>query len=300
MKCKAITEISMSNNDESRRFLFEELGIRGQWVKLSTSWQTAKQNQHCAENARLLLGQALSAVVLLSSTIKFNGTLILQAQGNGPVNMLVAQATNEGKIRGLVKSAGNVETNALPEMLGDGRLILTITSEKNQPYQGIVALLGDNLAAALENYFAQSEQLNTRLWLFANATTAVGLLLQELPTQDKNTIGWERIEMLANTVTEQEMLKLECEELLYRLFNQEKVRLFNGDTIAFECSCSRAKIEKTLNLLGNAELESILAEREQIEVNCEFCNQYYRFDRIDVEQLLRSQPPLPAGSHSQH
>jgi molecular chaperone Hsp33 len=285
----------MSQQDLLRRFLFEELGVRGLWVRLATSWQTAQQHQHCPGNVQLQLGQALTAVVLLSATIKFNGSMILQVQGDGPLKTLVAQATHDRKIRGLIRSSDAVTTQSLQEMFGEGRLVLTVDSENAHPYQGIVPLQGDNLAEALETYFAQSEQLNTRLWLFANETHAAGLLLQELPVHGNDKAGWERIEMLASTVTEREMLELDCEGLLYRLFNEEKVRLFDGEAVEFGCSCSRQKIENALRIFGRKELESVLDERGHIEVNCEFCNKHYQFDRIDVEQLLRWDKNIPAG-----
>lgn len=212
----------MPQQDILRRFLFEDLGVRGLWVRLSSSWQTAQQHQHCADNVQFQLGQALSAVVLLSATIKFNGSIILQAQDDGPLRTLVAQATHDRKIRGLVRGGDTVSTSSLREMFGGGRLVLTVLQENAQPYQGIVPLLGNNLAAALEAYFTQSEQLITRLWLFANETRTSGLLLQELPSQLNEKADWGRIEMLASTVTEQELLALDCEELLCRLLMRKK------------------------------------------------------------------------------
>ncbi len=290
----------MLQQDVLRRFLFEELGVRGLWVSLSSSWQTAKQQQQCPDAVQLQLGQALSAVVLLSATIKFNGSIILQAQGDGPLKTLVAQATHDRKIRGLIRSSADVTPGSLQEMFGDGRLVLTVDTENPHPYQGIVPLQGENLAAALETYFAQSEQLNTRLWLFANEIHAAGLLLQELPAQSNDKADWERIEILAGTVTEQELLELDCEALLYRLFNEEKVRLFDAELVEFDCSCSRPKIENALRMMGKDELEGVLHERGQIEVNCEFCNKHYQFDRIDVEQLLFGYKNIPVNSHTKH
>jgi molecular chaperone Hsp33 len=290
----------MSQQDVLRRFLFEELGVRGLWVRLSSSWQTAKQQQQCPNAVQLQLGQALSAVVLLSATIKFNGSMILQAQGDGPLKTLVAQATHDRKIRGLIRSSADVTLGSLQEMFGDGRLVLTVDTENAHPYQGIVPLQGENLAAALETYFAQSEQLNTRLWLFANETHAAGLLLQELPAQGNDKADWERIEILASTVTEQELLELDCEAILYRLFNEEKVRLFDAEPVEFDCSCSRLKIENALRMMGREGLESVLKERGHIEVNCEFCNKHYLFDRVDVEQLLLVDKNIPADPHIKH
>ncbi len=276
----------MIEQDLLRRFLFEELGVRGEWVKLTSSWQAAKAHQHGSENVQQQLGQALAAVVMLSATVKFKGSMILQAQGDGDIKTLVAQATDQKKIRGLVRGKENVTGDSLESMFGQGRLVLTIESENGSPYQGIVPLQGSNLAAVLETYFQQSEQLKTRLWLFANETHAVGLLLQELPAQENFEADWEHIEILANTVTEQELFELDCEQLLYRLFNQEKVRLFDPEPVEYNCGCSRSGIEKMLFAMGQTELETILEERDIIEVNCEFCNEHYRFDKVDVANIL--------------
>jgi len=278
----------MIEKDLLRRFLFAELGVRGEWVKLTDSWQAAKQHQQGPDIVQQQLGQALAAVVMLSATIKFKGSLIMQAQGDGQIKTLVAQATDEKKIRGLVRSVGEVSEGALEDLFGDGRLVLTIGSDNARPYQGIVPLQGQNLAAAIQTYFEQSEQLKTRLWLFASDTQAAGLLLQELPQQQKDPDDWERIVLLANTITSQELLDLDSEAILYRLFNEDKVTIYPAEPVEFGCSCSREKIENTLRTLGRAELEQILQERPLIEVDCEFCNGHYQFDSIDVEKLLRA------------
>lgn len=289
----------MTEQDLLRRFLFEDLGVRGEWIKLATSWQAAKQHQKGPQNAQLQLGQALAAVVLLSATIKFNGSMILQAQGDGDFRTLVAQSTHDRKIRGLIRSNDHVPVGSLENMFGKGQLVLTIESDNAQPYQGVVPLAGENLAAALQTYFEQSEQLKTRLWLFANETHVAGLLIQELPAQNSYKADWERIEILADTVTEQELLELNCEHMLYKLFNEEKVRLFNAEPVEFQCSCSRPKIERTLRAMGREELEDILQEHGAIQVSCEFCSEQYLFDRIDVETLL-IQESVANQSKTQH
>jgi molecular chaperone Hsp33 len=289
----------MTEQDSLRRFLFEDLGIRGDWIKLTTSWKAAKQHQQGPQNAQLQLGQALAAVALLSATIKFNGSMILQAQGDGAFRTLVAQSTHDQKIRGLIRCSDQVPDGSLENMFGQGRLVLTIEPDDAQPYQGVVPLEGGNLAAALQIYFEQSEQLKTRLWLFANETQIAGLLLQELPSKNNSLGDWERIEILADTVTEQEMLDLNCEHLLYRLFNEEKVRLFDAEPVEFRCSCSREKIERTLNAMGREELEDILKEHGTIQVGCQFCNEQYQFDRVDIESLL-SPVKQPAQTQTLH
>lgn len=276
----------MIKQDILHRFLFEELGVRGEWIKLGDSWQAARQHQQESAFVQELLGQALAAVALLSATVKFSGSMILQAQGDGPIRTLVAQATHDRKIRGLVRSNTAIDQGNLSELFGEGRLVLTIEIANGDPYQGIVPLEGETLANALETYFVQSEQLKTRLWLFADQYHAAGLLLQELPAQKHFQADWERVELLASTITRQELLELDCEQVLYRLFNEEKVRVFEAEPVAFQCACSRPRIERTLRAMGRAELEGILAEQNQIEVICEFCGAHYSFDKVDAETLF--------------
>ena len=289
----------MIEQDLLRRFLFEDLGVRGEWVKLTTSWQAAKQHQQGSQNAQLQLGQALAAVVMLSATVKFKGSMILQAQGDGDLKTLVAQSTHDRKIRGLVRCNDHVPAGSLETLFGQGQLVLTIEPDNAQPYQGVVPLKGKNLAAALQTYFEQSEQLKTRLWLFANGTHAVGLFLQELPSQNSSKADWERIEILADTVTEQELLELDCENLLYKLFNEEKVRLFDAEPVEFRCACSRPRIQRTLRAMGKEELEDILREHGTIQVGCEFCSEQYLFDRVDVDILL-SRESVANQSETRH
>ena len=273
--------------DVLRRFLFEDLGIRGVWVNITASWQTAKNHQQGPENAQLLLGQGLAAVALLSSTIKFNGSMIMQIQGEGDFKALVAQSTHDRHIRGLIRTDVHVEEGTLSEMFGNnGRLVLTIEPEDANPYQGIVALDGDNLGDAIENYFEKSEQLNTRVWLYADAQSAMGLLIQELPSKDLDSKEWERVQLLANTLTEKEALTWGSEELLYKLFSEDIVRLYEPESVQFKCSCGRPRIERTLRALGEEELNSIIAEQGKIEVNCEFCGAHYKFDPIDIANAL--------------
>ena len=277
----------MKEQDCLRRFLFEDLGVRGEWINLTKSWQQAKQNHQYPLVVQQQLGQALAAVTLLSATIKFEGALIMQAQGDGHLQAVVAQCTHNQQVRGWARcDSENLVKGSLQDMFGHGQLILTIKSSDAEPYQGIVALQGDNLSAALQHYFTHSEQLKTRIWLYADEVCAVGLILQELPSQQGYEADWERIEMLANTLTEQELMDLSSEEILYRLFNQEKVRLFEPEPVGFKCNCSLEKITTTLFSMGRAILEEILHDQGEIKVDCEFCSQQYRFDTVDVEKVL--------------
>ncbi len=279
----------MKEQDCIRRFIFEKLGIRGEWVSLQQSWQETKQHQGLSESIEEQLGQAMAATVMLAETIKFEGSLILQAQGSSALKAIVAQVTHDRKIRGIARSNESVPAGGLSEMMGEGRLVITVEPEHGEPYQGIVPLEGNTFSDVINTYFLQSEQLETCVWLFANKEYAAGLLLQRLPSQEDYKADWERITLLANTVTKDEMLALNCEQMLYRLFNEESVRVFDADTVNFSCACSRKKIEKTLIALGRQELDNILQERGVIDVDCEFCRQHFSFDTIDVESLFAGQ-----------
>ncbi len=277
----------MKQQDQLRRFLFENAGVRGEWVRLEKSWQQAKEHQTLVNSAvESQLGQALAAVVLLSATIKFEGSLILQAQGQGDLKALVAQSSHDQKIRGLVRSEAEVHGENLKEMMGQGHLVITIESEISEPYQGIVPLEQPTLAGLLESYFKQSEQLETRLWLFANQSHAAGLLIQELPDQQNYQKDWERISMLAHTITEKEMLELDSEEILHRLFHEEQVRLFDPVAVEFGCHCSRQKTAETLVALGQQELQQLLKEQGEVTVGCQFCGRQYHFDRQALGELV--------------
>ncbi|KFI22246.1 Hsp33 family molecular chaperone HslO [Nitrosococcus oceani] len=286
----------MNNRDNLHRFLFEEAKIRGELVQLDASWRAVLACHDYPTVVQSQLGQALAATILLSATIKFKGSLILQTQSEGPLQTLVAQATHHRTLRGLARWDGDVPHGSLSETYGSGRLALTIQTEGKNPYQGIVSLEGMNLAEALQTYFSRSEQLRTRFWLVADEQQAVGLFLQELPSQQGHKTDWERIALLASTVTTQEMLSLPSTELLYRLFNEEQVRLFEPEPVSFRCGCSRGRIEQTLAALGREEIESILKEQGIIEVDCEFCNRHYDFDRVDMEQLFTEQVKAPVTS----
>ncbi len=277
----------MQEHDCLRRFLFEKHGIRGVWVQLTGTWQEAKRHQKQPDIALNTLGQALAATTMLSTTVKFDGALVLQAQSDGAISTLVAQASNQGKIRGVVRTRAEINTGTLQELFGQGQLVISIDTGTGQPYQGVVALQGDTIAQALQTYFEHSEQLKTRLWLFANATHAAGLLLQALPSQEETTDSWDTLEILANTLTQDEIFGLDCHDLLHRLFHEEAVRLFPSEPVAFECSCSRERIENTLRAMEASELYAILDAQQIIEVTCEFCNKTQTFHHSDIDTLLQ-------------
>ncbi|MCU0767297.1 MAG: Hsp33 family molecular chaperone HslO [Gammaproteobacteria bacterium] len=278
----------MADSDGLRRFVFEGAGVRGALVHLDASWQAVLDRHPYPPAVQRPLGQVLAAAVLLSSTIKFEGTLILQVEAEGPVRTLVAQATDRRTLRGLARWEGEVpDGGGLAETFGAGRLVLTASAPGGDRYQGVVALEGATLAGALEAYFAQSEQLPTRLWLAVDGPRAAGLLLQRLPGPTDDEDAWRRTAMLADTLRDAELLKLGTKDLLRRLFHEETVRLFEAEPVAFRCGCSRERVDGLLRALGREEVDEVLTAQGAIEVTCEFCNRVYRLDRVDAELLFR-------------
>lgn len=281
------SKIIMSDHDSLSRFLFEQLPVRGEIVHLDASWRAALERVDYPPPVRALLGEAMAAAVLLASTLKFEGALTLQVNGNGPVDLLVVQCSHDMKLRGLARWQGDIPAAGLPDLVGDGRLAITLEqSGKTERYQGVVPLEGETLAASLEDYFARSEQLPTRLWLVADAGRAAGMLLQVLPARDANPAGWEHATVLADTVRDEELLRLPVHELLHRLYHEDDVRLFESAPVAFRCSCTRERIANMLRSLGRAEIESVLQEQGVVSVSCEFCGREYTFDKVDAETLF--------------
>ena len=282
---------SMSHQDKLYRFIFDELDIRGEVVYLHDSWHRIQERCDYPDSVRRQLGEAMASVAILSATIKFDGSLILQIQGKGPLSTLVVQAGNTGKIRGLARWDGEVADGDLAQVYGSGQMAITINNKNGERYQSVVALAGDTLADALEHYFAGSEQLGSRFWLFVSTERVAGLFLQQLPARKSTMEDWERVTLLASTTSEQEILDLSPEALLHRLFHQEKLRLFDPRPLVFSCSCSRRKIENTLFALGRDALQEVIDSEGSVEVDCEFCNEHYSFSPKDVDELFSYKGP---------
>jgi len=277
----------VTDNDSLQRFLFDDLGIRGQLVHLDASLQAILRNHPYPAPVARLLGETAAAALLLSGTIKFDGTLTLQAQGDGPINLVVVQATAQRTLRGMARWQGEVPEQPLHTQFGKGYLAVTIDPGLGKDsYQGIVTLDGDSLATAIETYFQQSEQLPTRIWLTTHGDHARGLLLQAMPGEQQDPDGWNRISLLANTLSDQELQGLPSTTLLQRLFHEENLRLYDSEPVSFRCTCSRERIENTLRSLGQQEITQMIEEQNGAEVTCEFCNQHYRFDSVDLARLF--------------
>ena len=301
--------------DEVRRFIVENRPVRGHWVRLEGAWRELRAHREYPEPVRELLGQAVAASVLLAATLKFDGTLTLQLQGNGAVKLLVAQCTHDFRLRAVANfddaAVDGIATEsegegAFRKLVGvEGRVIVTIESdEKNSRYQGIVPLSGGSLADSLEAYFESSEQLPTRLILAADSERGVGVLVQKLPDPAHSNESdmkevWEEAQRGIERLSTTDLLLRPVEELLERGFAAQDMRLFKGAPVQFECRCSQGRVSGLLRALGEDEVRDVLREQGAVTVTCEFCHRPYRFDAVDVEALFAdgageggSAPPL--------
>ncbi|AJK47093.1 Hsp33 family molecular chaperone HslO [Burkholderia plantarii] len=306
-------------SDQLQKFMFNTAPVRGEIVSLRNTWQEVLTRRAYPAPVRNVLGEMMAACALLSANLKFNGTLIMQIYGDGPVKMLVVQCGSDLSIRATAKLSEGAEQTLGDEMpfaelvnaSGHGRCVITLDPADKQPgqqpYQGIVPLSDhdgplESVARVLEHYMHHSEQLDTRLWLAANGERAVGMLLQKLPgdggivpradAPDADT--WERVCTLGSTLSSKELLEVEPETVFRRLFWQENVSHFEPAGTRFQCTCSREKVGGMLRMLGREEVDSVIEERGHVEIHCEFCNQRYEFDPVDVEQLFVT-PELGAG-----
>ncbi|TLX61294.1 Hsp33 family molecular chaperone HslO [Stutzerimonas nosocomialis] len=281
-------------SDHTQRFLFDDSDVRGEIASLGESYQHVLAKHPYPEPVAQLLGELLAAAALLVGTLKFDGLLVLQARSSGPIPLLMVECSSERDVRGIARyEADQIAVGAtLSELMPEGVLAITVDPARGQRYQGIVALEGVSLAACLSDYFATSEQLPTRFWLNADGRRACGMLLQQLPADrikdaEARQANWQHLTTLADTLTAEELLGLDNQTLLHRLYHEEQVRLFEPRPLQFHCSCSRERSANALVSLGQADAEALVLEQGgSVTIDCQFCNQRYVFDAADIAQLF--------------
>jgi molecular chaperone Hsp33 len=304
---KSLAAADMHDRDTLHRFLFERFPIRGHLVHLDAAWRALIEHRAYPDAIRGTLGEAVVASLLLAATIKFEGVLSLQLQGDGPMHLLLVQCTSGLGVRGLARYR-DLPADApheISDLVGEGNLTVTLeTDDGAQRYQGIVPIEGERLAASLQGYFQNSEQLPTRLWLHADEMGASGMLLQKLPGAEALPAAdaaalddaWRRVQIIGDTLTKEELRTLADAEILHRLFNEDDLRLFEPSPVYFRCRCSRERVAGMLQGLGETETRSVIEERGKVEVHCDFCNRAYVFDAVDVEQLFKAPVAAARGS----
>ncbi|VCU72580.1 33 kDa chaperonin [Pigmentiphaga humi] len=293
-------------SDQLKKYLFEDQTVRAEVVSIRDTWQEIQARHDYPPAVQRLLGELVAASALLAGSIKFNGTVVLQLQGDGPIGLIVVECHADLGMRATVKlregqavpDDGNFQS--LLNTHGGGRFSVVLDPQDRQPgqqpYQGIVALQGDSVAQALEHYMLASEQLQTRIWLASDTQCAGGLLLQQLPRhggtlqqgagESLAEDAWERAVILADTVKSDELLTLAPDALVRRLYWQETLRTFEPAPIRYRCNCSRERVADVLLRLGKDEVDDIVAEQGSVEVNCDYCMKSYEFDSVDCAELF--------------
>ncbi|MHB8982288.1 Hsp33 family molecular chaperone HslO [Thiobacillus sp.] len=271
-----------------RSFLFEQLDIRGAWVQLGPAWRAMTAGRGYPEPVTKMLGQLAAVTTLVAANLKQPGRLTFQLRGAGAVSLLIVDCDEALRLRGMARSPAELEGGSLQALLGEGALTLTLdTADMREPYQSHVPLEGDTVAAVFEHYLMQSEQLPTRLWLAADANGAAGLFLQALPGAAlRDSDGWNRVQILGDTVRADELLELGAIKLIERLFPEEDVRVYDPRSVSYHCPYDPDKIHAMLKGVGQAECEAILAEQGEIRVHDDICNHEYVFDAAAVAALF--------------
>jgi len=298
------TRTTPSTDDVLHRFMLEKAGVRGVFVRLGTSWREIASRVEYPDALRKTLGQAVAASALLTGNIKFEGALSLEFKSQGAVRLLFAECTDKGRLRGLAR----FDAEALGDSVNlgdmdDEVLAITVGNAERGRYQGVVDLTDKHsIESALEGYFEKSEQLPARIMLAADGERAVGLMLQPVPGEgghdaaEEDADAWDRVGALTSTLDAAEMLATDPSDLLYKLYHEETVRLYEPKPLAFGCTCSRERVQGVLKALGHEEVQATLDERDgEVEVICEFCATRYVFDRVDAEQLFVDGDVPPAN-----
>tara|TARA_R110001592_G_scaffold37251_14_gene124366 strand:+ start:2532 stop:3395 length:864 start_codon:yes stop_codon:yes gene_type:complete len=277
--------------DVLNRYLFDGKHARGELVQLTKAYQEIIALHEYPPGVQALLGELVAATCLLTATLKFEGEITVQLQGDGPISYMSVNGDDKQNMRGIARLAEPTAGIGLKELIGKGTMVITIRPEKGEPYQGIVALDKDNLADCLAHYFEVSEQIPTKIWLFNNAdnTQVAGSLIQLLPDSDSKETqlsDFEHLCQLTNTIKADEIFSLDAEDLLYRLYHQEEVRLFEPQSVNYQCSCSEEKCLTAISQVSPSELISIIEEQGCVSMTCEYCLSTYKFDEPKLAHFI--------------
>ncbi|WP_297117109.1 Hsp33 family molecular chaperone HslO [uncultured Enterobacter sp.] len=292
----------MAQHDQLHRYLFEQFAVRGELVTVSETWKQILENHNYPLPVKNLLGELLVATSLLTATLKFAGDITVQLQGDGPMTLAVINGNNQQQMRGVARVQGDVPENAdLKTLVGNGYLVITISPEEGERYQGVVGLEGDTLAACLEDYFMRSEQLPTRLFIRTGEVdgqpAAGGMLLQVLPAQDAQTNDFEHLATLTETIKAEELFTLSATDVLWRLYHEEEVTVYDPQDVEFKCTCSRERCAGALKTLPDEEIDSIMAEDGEIDMHCDYCGTHYVFNSMDIAEIRNNASPADPQVH---
>ncbi|WKX26632.1 Hsp33 family molecular chaperone HslO [Tatumella ptyseos] len=286
----------MSVQDQLHRYLFADAAVRGELVNVSHTLHAILEGHDYPAAVKKLMAEMLVTTSLMTATLKFEGDITVQLQGEGPLAMAVINGNDKQELRGVARVRAEIDDEAtLAQMLGQGYLVITITPAKGERYQGIIALEKPTFAECIEEYFLRSEQLPTRLIIRNNTQGAAGILLQVLPSEDKDSEALNHLATLATTVKEEELIGLPANDVLWRLFHQEEVTVYDPQPVQFKCSCSRQRCGEVLKTVSEEEIDAILAEDGKIDMHCDYCGSHYLYDAVDVANI-RNDVPLSNSS----
>ena len=290
----------MPQHDQLHRYLFENFAVRGELVTVSETLQQILENHTYPQPVKTVLAELLVATSLLTATLKFAGDITVQLQGDGPLSLAVINGNNNQQMRGVARVQGEIPEDAdLKTLVGNGYLVITITPEEGERYQGVVGLEGDTLAACLEDYFLRSEQLPTRLFIRTGdvdgKAAAGGMLLQVMPAQDAQADDFNHLATLTETIKAEELLTLPANEVLWRLYHEEEVTLYDPQDVEFKCTCSRERCVEVLKTLPPEEVDEILVEDGKIDMHCDYCGTHYVYDAVDIAAIRNA----PSGNSDQ-
>lgn len=279
------------DNDKLYRYLFQNRAVRGEWVRLNQTFTDTLNTHHYPTPVQNLLGEMMVATNLLTATLKFNGNITVQIQGDGPLKLALVNGTDNQEIRALARVDGDIQNEmTLQQMIGKGVLVITIAPKEGERYQGVVALDKPTITACLEDYFVRSEQLQTQLIIrtgeFEGQPVAAGMLLQIMPDGQGTPEDFEHLATLTATVKDEEIFGLTAEEMLYRLYHEETVEIYPPQAVKFHCGCSAERSGAALMLISEAEVDEILAEHQgSIDMQCECCGTHYFFNKDAINKL---------------
>jgi molecular chaperone Hsp33 len=277
-----------NHHDIVAPFLFEELPVRGALIQMKRSWARMQLGHQHGDTVSELLGQTAAATALIAQSLKFEGTITLQISGGEPLSMLVMQCNDQLELRGMANGDDVKEGTPFARLMQGSRCAVTVDAgNMEQPYQGIVEIVGDKLADSFENYYARSAQIESHMVLVANREVCGGILLQQMPERDKTvTDDWNRVGLLSKTLSVGDIASGVGAGLIGKLFAEDDVRVFDQQPVTFRCRCSRQRAEQVLQMLGPDETQAALTERGRVDVTCEFCGKKESFDAVDVSGLF--------------
>ena len=277
--------------DILNRYLFDNLHARGELVNLSQTFQEIVAPHNYPSGVKNLLGELVAATCLLTATLKFEGEIAVQLQGDGPIGYMAVNGNNLQEMRGIARMTSETDATSLQDLIGKGNMVITIRPKNGEPYQGVVALEEETLAQCLAHYFEVSEQIPTKIWLFTdeNTSQAAGTLIQLLPDagdKAQQQADFEHLCQLTNTIKSDEIFSVDSQELLYRLYHQEELRLFEPQAISYKCSCSEEKCLNAISQIEPSELDNIIVEQGSVSMTCDYCLTTYQFMRPQLEQFI--------------